>query len=159
MTVVAAGAPQPISGPDVAARRSGASDAGFMVPASPERSLQQNAGGTGDVSAVIDTSAMLALQEDVDREGTRSRRASDRQARRHGQDILAALAALQADLLGDAALGRSLNRLAALLDTPAEALDPGLAAVLTSITLRARLELLRLAPRVPVVASTETTLP
>jgi hypothetical protein len=72
----------------------------------------------------------------------------DRQARRHAEAVLAQLAALQCALLGDMPglgdePGTALARLAGLAETAPEAADPGLAAVLAAVTLRARIELAR----------------
>ena len=144
MTIIAPGAVLPAAGPDLFARRPGAGATGFTIPVIH----REAAGSAGGAAPVTDASAMLALQEDIGRDADRSGGAPDREARRHGQDILEALAALQKDLLaGDPAQG--LSRLAALAERMPTARDPALAQVLSSIRLRARLEILRLAPRSP----------
>jgi Class II flagellar assembly regulator len=80
--------------------------------------------------------AMLAVQE---AEGDRVR---NRAARRHGEAMLAELAALQRGLLGGRAEA-ALHRLAGLAEGLPEAADPGLAAALQAVALRARVELAR----------------
>jgi hypothetical protein len=81
--------------------------------------------------------SMLALQE----MGAGSVR--DREARRRGQGLLAALAALQRGLLdGDDDLA-ALQRLADLAEAAPDAEDKRLGAVLSAIVLRARVELAR----------------
>lgn len=81
---------------------------------------------------------MLALQE---RAGTE---AGDREARQHGQRLLAALAELQRALLSGAG-NDSLQKLSLLAEMDAQAVDPALGRVIQSIRLRARLELARAA--------------
>ena len=89
-------------------------------------------------SAPVEASLMLALQEQAGTE------AGDREARRHGQRLLAALAELQrAMLCGSEA--DTLAELSRLTDDEGQAVDPMLAAVIRSIRLRARLELARAA--------------
>ncbi|CAH2599713.1 conserved protein of unknown function [Rhodovastum atsumiense] len=94
-------------------------------------------GGTAGIA--LET--MLALQE---AEGAASR---DRQARRHAQDILAELAALQRGLLGAGQGGGpdpgALRRLAALAGQVPLAADPALRDIVAAVTLRARVELAR----------------
>jgi hypothetical protein len=82
---------------------------------------------------------MLALQEMPDPH------LADREARRRGQDILAALAALQRALLGAGPLDpETLARLAQ--DVPVAA-DPALRAAVAALVLRARIEGARLEAR------------
>jgi hypothetical protein len=117
-----------------------ASGAAFRLPAEP-------AGASGTAAAALPArglDALLALQETAASTGDPATR--DREARRHGRDLLEELAALQRALLsgaagdaGDPALGR----LGALLQSMPAATDPGLAAVLRAVSLRARLELAR----------------
>jgi len=79
---------------------------------------------------------MLALQESA------AAPVRDREARRRGQGLLAALAALQHGLLsGDG--GGALQRLADLAVSVPEPEDKRLGAVLAAIVLRARVELAR----------------
>jgi hypothetical protein len=77
---------------------------------------------------------MLALQEATDPV------LRDRSARRHGQALLAALAALQRALLADGGEDEALERVAALAHVP-DAADPQLRAVLHQAGLRAAVEL------------------
>ncbi len=87
--------------------------------------------------------ALLALQETA--AAAQDPAARDREARRHGRDLLEELAALQKALLsgGDGAGEGALGRLVALLRSMPAAADPGLDGVLRSVGLRARLELAR----------------
>jgi hypothetical protein len=80
---------------------------------------------------------LLALQE------TLPDAARDRAARRHGRDMLAALAGLQRALLGGGDAAAALERLAGLVGNMAPAADPALATVLAALTLRCRVELAR----------------
>jgi hypothetical protein len=80
---------------------------------------------------------MLALQE----MGAGSVR--DREARRRGQGLLAALAALQRGLLAGGDDPAALQRLADLAEAAPDTEDPRLGAVLSAIVLRARVELAR----------------
>ncbi len=148
MTIIATGAVLPAPGPDFLARRPVTGASGFTIPVV----APPGAAGSADGAApVTDTGALLALQEDVGRDADRSGGAPDREARQHGQDILEALATLQKDLLaGDPAPG--LSRLAALVERMPAVHDPALARVLSSIRLRARLEILRLASASPGAA-------
>ena len=113
-----------------------AEGARFALPLGPS-SQPAGAAATGGVAAVA-LDAMLAMQE------AESAAVRDRQARRHGQALLAALARLQHDLLraGADAAG-SLHELAELAGRVPEAADPGLQAVLLAIATRARVELAR----------------
>ncbi len=67
----------------------------------------------------------------------------DRTARRRAQDLLAGLAVLHRMLLGDPGDTETLRRLADLAEAVPAASDPGLAAIVASIVLRARVELAR----------------
>ena len=84
-------------------------------------------------------SGLLALQE-ADADAVR-----DREARRHGQDLLSELAALQRELLDGPPGAARLQALAGLADAVPEAADPRLRDVVASIALRARIELARYA--------------
>ena len=144
MTISSIGAIPSAPAPDFA-RRPDSAASGFTVPAAAARAASGRAGGA---SAVTDAGAMLALQEEVGRDADRPGESADREARRHGQDILEALAALQKDLLKGGP-GGDLSRLTALAGMMPAAHDPVLARVLSSIRLRAQLEILRLSPRSP----------
>ncbi len=110
---------------------------GFSVPLQPEAS--------GGATATTGTSApalasMLTLQE------LGGETIQDREARRHGQDMLAALADLQRSLLsmdGDSAV---LARLAELAASIPRATDRRLAAMVSAIMVRVRVELARRQP-------------
>jgi protein-disulfide isomerase-like protein with CxxC motif len=68
---------------------------------------------------------------------------ADREARRHGQDMLAALAALQRALLGGSDDVATLQRLAELAVAVPLATDRRLAAMVSAIVVRVRVELAR----------------
>ena len=121
-------------GPTAAAaappRRTGG--ARFALPSS----LSTEAPRELAASAEVAMSGMLALQEmppPVD----------DRQARRHGQDLIEELAALHRAVLGAGGHTAALDRLMRLAVTLPTAGDPALRAVLGAIVLRARIELAR----------------
>ena len=108
--------------------------AGFAVSSPPR---PRPADAPAEPPAVM-LAGLLAIQaEDCDE--TR-----DRQARRRGQDLLAALAALQRALLSEGGVPldqlRNLERLVA--DAP-PASDPRLREIMDAITLRVRIELAR----------------
>jgi len=113
--------------------RAARSTAGFRLAAP---GVTAEAGGAAAVAPPPGLS-LLALQE------TAAAAERDARARARGVALIAALAYLQAGLLRgrvDAALP---DRLAALSEGEAAA-DPGLAALVADITLRARVELARL---------------
>ncbi len=89
------------------------------------------------VSGPAGLDGMLAVQE---READAAR---DRGARRHGQSLLRELAALQRALLGGTGEAACLQRLAALGRATADAADPGLAAIVRSLAVRAAVEIAR----------------
>ena len=108
---------------------------GFMMPSEPD--------GAGHATAVAATQAtplasMLALQE------LGEETVEDREARRHSHDMLAMLAELQRALLGGGDEVAVLHRLADLAAAaPPAATDRRLAAMVSAIVLRARVELAR----------------
>ncbi len=113
-----------------------ASGASFQVPAGSAA-----AGGSAACGLpVCGLDALLALQEAAVAQDPATR---DREARRHGRNLLEELAALQKSLLSGQAEGVALGRLVALLRAMPAAADPGLDAVLHSVGLRVRLELAR----------------
>jgi hypothetical protein len=119
--------------PNTASRKSGKS--GFSVP------MQQAKPGAAAATAETTAPAlasMLSLQE------LGGEAVADREARRHGQDMLAALADLQRLLLSAGTDGIALQRLADLVaSAPHGAVDRRLGAVLSAILVRARVELAR----------------
>jgi hypothetical protein len=135
MTVInGLGPVSPISG---TAARQGRAAAGFGVPTAAR------AGGTiaAEEAPAVMLAGLLALQAEDSGEEL------DREARRHGHDLLAELAALQRALLADGADGGvpvdQLHRLATLAAAVPAAADPHLREVMEAITLRARVELAR----------------
>jgi Class II flagellar assembly regulator len=106
---------------------------GFFVPPEPAGTDQAAA------AAPLATSpgSMLTLQE------LGGETLADRQARRHGQDMLAALAELQRALLGGGDDTRALERLTDLAAAVPLAADRRLAAMVSAIVVRARVELAR----------------
>ena len=106
-------------------------NAGFQVPEGGAGLAP--AGGVGPVC----TPSMLALQEEEEGQ------VADRDARRHGQAMLAALAALQRLALGDGSADGALEQLASLVRATPDAADPRLAAVQRAIQVRVAVELAR----------------
>ena len=90
---------------------------------------------------------MLALQEEVGQASQTAGEVADRDARRHGRQILEALVALQRDLLHGVSLEASVSHLNALVARSSHPKDPALARALVAIHLRARVEMLRLHPK------------
>jgi hypothetical protein len=121
------GAPPPVSGGTRQVRDAG----GFRMPKSESAPTSGIAG-----PAAIGTPSMLALQEMPDPH------LADREARRRGQDILAALAALQRALLGAGPIDA--DALARLAKDVPQASDPALRAAVAALVLRARIEAARL---------------
>ena len=104
---------------------------GFFVPVEPAET--GHAAATNGPQAASPGS-MLSLQE------FGAETVADREARRHGRDMLAALADLQRALLrGDDAA--TLQRLVDLVASVPSATDPRLAAMVSAIGLRVRVEL------------------
>jgi hypothetical protein len=114
--------------------KAAAPSGGFDVAAEP---------ATGPVQAnqavqPVALSAMLILQE------AEGESAGNRNGRRHGLAVLAALQELQRGLLRDSSQEAQIAGLARLAEIAPAVTDPGLADVLAAIRLRARIELLRL---------------
>lgn len=105
--------------------------AGFRLPAAAMEAPA--AAATTEVML----GGMLALQE------AESGAVRDREARRRGQELLAALARLQRALLEGHRDLPGLRRLAALVEDMPGAADPGLRQALADVALRARVELAR----------------
>ncbi len=119
------------SPPAAGSPRRQAEAGGFRLP-------RADSGATSGVAgaAAIGTPGMLALQEMPDPH------LADREARRRGQDILAALAELQRALLGAGPLDA--DALARLAENVPQASDPALRAAVAALVLRARIEGARL---------------
>ena len=148
MTIIAPGVVLPSMEPSFSPRGSAAADTGFRIPSSSSTSDQAAVDQARAAPFTAATSAMLALQEQIGSGAHGGSDVTDREARRHGQEILEALAALQRTLLTSTTGSvQSLARLAALAEADPTVHDPMLAGVLSSIRLRARLEILRRAPR------------
>ena len=111
---------------------------GFLLAPRQAETATAGAPGASGVGQVarVGGPLMLALQEQAAVE------LGDREARRHGHRLLAALAELQRALLSGGE-GSALERLTVLAETGADATDPALACVISSIRLRARLEVAR----------------
>lgn len=126
--IVAKAGPAPAPPPKVARPTA----AGFQIP-------QQADAATGPAppppASPLD--GVLALQE----QETDAPR--NRQARRHGQALIEALAALQHSLLDGSDNRAKLEHLAMLAQTCPDAADPALTAILGALALRARVELAR----------------
>ena len=123
-------------GRGTAARGTGA---GFAMPAGG--TAGPAAAGIGAAEAAPLLGVMLALQEAG--AGSVAERARDRAARRHAEAMLGELRTLQLEILGRAASGAALERLAGLARDLPEAADAGLAATLGWLAVRARIELAR----------------
>ena len=125
----------PIPGASRVVRPRGAG--GFVVPqGSPQTARGAALEGTASLSALID------LQSGDPQSGAEP--VEDREARRHGRDLLAHLAALHRALLGDPEQGVPLAALSDLVASlPATARDKRLADAVEAIRLRARIELAR----------------
>ena len=107
---------------------------GFAVPAQSAAAGQTSAAAeAGEVSLA----SMLALQE------FGGDAATDREARRRGEDMLSALIELQRALLGGVGTGETMQRLADLAASVPRAADPHLAAMVSAIILRVKVELAR----------------
>jgi hypothetical protein len=115
------------------ARRAPAVAGGFAVPA--EAAVSSHA--TTEATAPMAIASMLTLQE------LGGETAEDRDARRHGQDMLAVLAALQLALLTGGDEGAVLRQLAELAAAVPRASDRRLAAMISAIIVRVRVELAR----------------
>ncbi len=124
--------------------------AGFALP--PEAAAANGApppaeaAGSAPVFAAF-MEGLLGLQE-LSADAAAVPALRDREARRRGQALLAALGEMQLMLAGDGppgSLARLCERLAALADAVPGAADPRLGAVLAAIVLRARVELARFA--------------
>jgi len=128
---------EPIRGPTArsiaqrpATRPYGAS---FVLPSETEAADQAGFGLTHEVSLA----SVLTLQE------MHTETVEDREAKRHGEHVLAVLARLQRDLLAGLDGGSALQELAVLTASVPLPTDRSLAAVLATITTRARIELAR----------------
>ncbi|WP_428376600.1 flagellar assembly protein FliX [Lichenicoccus sp.] len=145
MSIAAIGAVAPPLEPAFQARAGTQGGPAFVVTTEPA-AVQQPASGAAGVSAGALSATMLALQE-AGATWSPAGQSGDRQARQRGRDLLAALAALQRDLLGCADPAASLSRLAALLADVPDAEDPQLGEILGAIRLRAGIEAIRLGQR------------
>ncbi len=116
-------------------------ESGFSIPAHDPASAPDGLTAAGPIgkTAPLSASLMLTLQESMTSE------VGDREARHHGQQLLAALADLQRALLSDDHES-ALKQLLSLVKTIPNATDPGLIRTINSIHLRARIELARAQP-------------
>ena len=112
--------------------RTQARGGGFRLPAEATEAPAAPA-----AASEVMLGGMLALQE------AETWAVRDREARRRGQEILAALARLQRALLEGRRDLPGLRRLAALAEDIPLAADPRLRQALADVTLRARVELAR----------------
>jgi len=118
-------------GPLNAARRA-PTRAGFVV-----LEHARSSHGVAPPAPAAQLSPMLALQE------MHSEAVADREARRHGGEMLAALSDLQRALLTGGDAPTTLQRLAELADSVPLAADPRLAALVSAVLVRVRVELAR----------------
>jgi Class II flagellar assembly regulator len=115
-------------------RAAQSSGSGFALPEASAASADSAAVAGAAPASLL--GVMLAVQE------AEADHVRNRAARRHGEAMLAELAALQRGLLGGTA-DAALDRLAGLAQALPDAADPGLAAALQAVALRARVELAR----------------
>jgi hypothetical protein len=111
-----------------------AARAGFSIPAEPAGTSQMAASAATHATSL---GSVLTLQE------LGGETVSDREARRHGRDMLATLAELQRALLGGSDDVAALRRLAELALAVPRATDRRLAAMVSAIVVRVRVELAR----------------
>ena len=142
MTIIPTGAVLPATEPSLSPRYKAGVGDGFALPA-PEDPIRPPAVQTRAPQPVGSAGAMLALQEQAGQAAEGAATLADREARRHGQELLEALASLQQSLVAEVDPAASLSRLAALADAAPQADDPALARILSAIRLRARLEIIR----------------
>jgi hypothetical protein len=114
------------------AGRQAARGVGFSVPSRPPEAA---AGASAPADVVL--GGMLALQE------AESGTVRDREARRRGEEILAALSRLQRALLDGRRDIAALTQLADLAREVPAAADPALRQAVADVVLRARVELSR----------------
>ncbi len=107
---------------------------GFFVPSEPAASEPAAAAAAPHATS---PGSMLTLQE------LGGETVADREARRHGNDMLAALAELQRALLGSGDDMAALQQLAELASAVPRATDRRLAAMVSAIVVRVRVELAR----------------
>ncbi len=110
MTIIATGAILPTAEKVVSGRRPEVTDSGSAVSAAssaPSRQASPLASGT---STIFAAAAMLALQKQSGLDSDTEAALAVREARKHAQDILEALATLQRDLLAAGSPAQSLSR-------------------------------------------------
>jgi hypothetical protein len=115
-------------------RASGATSTGFALPPEPAAAKPMASAAPAPVTSL---GSMLTLQEVAEMS------VEDREARRHGQDVLALLRELQHGLLVNWDDESAVARLTELAATVPHATDRRLAALLSAVILRARVELAR----------------
>ena len=120
--------------PRIGTRTRAPTSSGFVLPGTTP-----SAAGASSAAAAAPATlgSMLTLQE------LGGEAVADREARRHGQDLLAALAELQRALLRGGDDASALQRLAELAATVPLAGDRRLAAMVSAIVVRAKVELAR----------------
>jgi Class II flagellar assembly regulator len=125
----------PLSPGRPGARAGTGAAAGFLPPAELGPDAARTAAVATSVPVALES--LLALQQ-VD-EPTEQ----DRAARRHGQSLLGVLGRLQRLLLEDGDPAGALEQIRRLVAATPVAADPGLAAAVDMVVLRARIELAR----------------
>lgn len=132
-TIGSVGGPSP---PRSSSRSAAPTRSSFAVPSEADPGVA-SAGTASAAAPAAALGSMLALQEQD------AETVEDRTARRHGSELLGVLAELQRALLGGDGDLTALQRVVELTQDVPIAADPRLAAVLSAITLRARVELAR----------------
>jgi hypothetical protein len=124
----------PPTTPRLGSRVAGRAAGGFSLPSASNAATQANETLAAEPASLA---SALTLQE----LGAES--VEDRKARRHGQDMLAILAALQHELLSGMDNVVTLQQLTDLAAAVPRATDPRLAAMISAIVVRVRIELAR----------------
>jgi len=120
--------------PRLGSRVAGRAPGGFRLPSQPDATVQANETLAAEPASLA---SVLNLQE------LGAETVEDREARRHGQDMLALLAALQRGLLSGVDNIAALQQFADRAGVVPKATDPRLAAVVSAIAVRVRVELAR----------------
>ncbi len=118
----------------IGSRAASTAASGFALPSEAEAATHTSEAAAPQPASLA---SMLTLQE------LGGEALEDREARRHGQDMLALLAALQRALLAGGDPGEALEQLAAMAGAVPRAVDRRLAAMVSAILVRVRVELAR----------------
>jgi Class II flagellar assembly regulator len=123
--------------------RSGAARPGARAPARASSGFTVPDDAAASAPAATEAAPAAALASMLTLQELGSETAEDAEARRHGHDLLTALAELQRALLLGHDDAATLERLAELAASVPSASDRRLAAIVSAISVRARVELAR----------------